>query len=38
MKIVLTDRELNTDQNYIYIYYYSCFKNLQYKITKKGNI
>ena len=34
MKIVSVDRELKTDRNYIY--YYNCFKNLQYKITKKG--
>ena len=34
MKIVSTDRKLNADQNCIY--YYNCFKNLQYKITKKG--
>ena len=34
LKIVSINRELNTDQHYIY--YYNYFKNLQYKINIKG--
>ena len=38
MKIILTDRELNTDQNYIYYYYYfthlsAGFKSMTFKKT-----